>query len=47
MSDLETFGFEFSLDDIQSAVARRKAQSEQSGWPTIWSHYLLHEMQAA
>ena len=46
LSDLEAFGFEFSLDDIQRAVAIRKGKSE-AGWPTIQSHYLLHYMQAA
>ena len=46
LSDLQQFGFEFSSAEIQRAVARRKALS-QAGWPTIHSHYLFAQMQAA
>ena len=46
ISDLQQFGFEFSFEQVQRAVAKRKGRSA-NGWPTIQAQYLLHEMQAA
>lgn len=47
LKDLQKFGFEFTLADIQRAVARRRSRSEQPGWPTIHAHTLFQQMQAA